>query len=197
MASIRADFPAAEDDWTITASGRSSLRRRRGEIRDELVGLLADDTELGEIRDDARQEIRRAQKLERLLALAIREHDRRLLFRCQSGRDLLLLHRFEPQEQLAEIPLHHLLLDAELERRLLHVGRALPRRVEVQRVDVEALAARSEEAHLQDVIGEIPLEPPHAIAPIPEHELHLVRLLLELHVRPRRRRQQRRRSLHR
>ncbi len=59
----------------------------------------------------------------------------------QRRLDLRVLQRLEREQHRAQVALDHLGLDAELGGGLLREGAPLPRRVEVQRVDVEALAA--------------------------------------------------------
>ena len=70
--------------------------------------------------------------------------------------------------------MRRLSLHPELDRGLLEEGRPLPRRVEVERVDVEGVAAASEQVHLEDVVGEVPGQAADPVAAIAERHHHLV-----------------------
>jgi hypothetical protein len=56
--------------------------------------------------------------------------------------DLLVLQLFELQQHAAEVALERFFFDVQLFGGLLGEGGALARRVEIQRVDVEGVAAR-------------------------------------------------------
>ena len=87
---------------------------------------------------DAREQVRIAQQLQRRALFVGRElAPRGRLLRCLQLRFVQLL---ELQKQLAEIALHHLLLDAQLHRSHRHVRGALARRVQLDGVHVEGAA---------------------------------------------------------
>ena len=114
------------------------------------------------------------EQLHRRLALG-RRQSHLLRLRLEGLADPLLLLLLEGQEDLAQVPLDRVLARPELDRGLLHEGRTLPRRVEVERVHVQPLLARGEEVHPQAVVGEVLREATDAVPPVPEGERHLVR----------------------
>jgi hypothetical protein len=149
------------------------LPRHRGQVAHELVRLLAHHAAAGEVGEDAALQAGIAQQRKRGLALVVVQLDG-LLLRLRRLLDLLLLQSFQAEQHLAEVLLHHPLLEAELAGGLGEVGLAMSRRVEVERVHVEALAlARHERVHAQRIKARVLRESADAPAAIAErhHEL--------------------------
>jgi hypothetical protein len=145
------------------------LSRHRAEVADQLVRLLADHAAAGEVDQDAREEARVAEELERRLGLFVGQRDR-LVGRLLCLGDLLLLQVLEREQDLAEVALDDVLLDPELAGGLADEDLTLARRVEVERVDEEGLAARREQVDPQLLEREVLRQAADPIAPVAESE---------------------------
>ena len=169
---------------------RFQMSRHHAQIADELVGLLAHDTAPGEVLDDALQQARIAQQLHRLGPVLLADRDR-LFLRCERLFDLLVLQLFQLQQHPAQVAADHFFLDAQLLRGLLREDAALPRRVEVERIDVEGgLAARrsagDEDIHLHQLVTHVFVEATDAITAVALREEDVFAAHLDWHVDHRR-----------
>ena len=110
--------------------------------RGQLVGLLAHHPAALEVLEHPLQQPGIAEQLQRLPLLGLVQRGDRPWPRSLRGlADLDIGQLLHPQQHLGEILLDHLLGDPQLRRRLLDEGRPLPRRVQVEGVDVEPLSA--------------------------------------------------------
>jgi hypothetical protein len=118
--------------------------------------------------------MRVGEQLERRRALGIGELDGLGLGR-QRLADQLVLALLAREQQRGEISLEDLGRELELFGRLPHEGGALPRGVEIERVEVEARAPGDAQRDLQAVVAEIAPEPTHAVVAIAEGDAESVR----------------------
>ena len=169
------------------------LAARRGEIPGEGVDLLADHAGAVEVGDDALQELRVPEQLERLALLFGRERRRRLALRLERAADRHVLEDLQLAVELGEVGLDHRLLDLQLERRLLDEGPPLLGRHQVDRVDEEDVAPGHPHQHLQALVGEVLLPAPHPVAPVAEDAFYGSPRLRQLRRRRLLERQRRRR----
>ena len=79
------------------------LARDGRQVADELVRLLADDAAALEVGEDAVEQLRVAQQLERRLASPRRRASTVFVLRLEGLPDLLLLQLLELQQHLAEV----------------------------------------------------------------------------------------------
>ena len=91
----------------------------------------------------------------RASARSASDEHHRLVLGLEGLLDLLLLQLLELQEHLAQVPLEHVLLHLQLLGGLLEEGAALPGGVEVEGVDVEALACGDEQVHAELLEAEV------------------------------------------
>src|SRR6185503_18413373 len=142
----------------------------RDEIRDEEIRALADDTEAPEVVADSIDEPGIAQELERGVALGVR-HQGGFRLRRSTPREESLLRLLEREKDATEIALERGLLDAELEARLLDERRAVPRRVDIEHVDMEAnVLAADEDVDAHRAGARVVLDAPDAPSPLLERE---------------------------
>ena len=135
----RATSPPPSCDWMIDGERLLELARDRREVADELVGLLAHDAAPLEVLEDAvRAGSGRASSASASLALLVASSATASSF----GSSACLICCSCSSSSFSSTWPRSRLSTSSLERRalgrLLHEGRALPRRVEVERVDVEA-----------------------------------------------------------
>ena len=124
-----------------------------------------------EVAHDALQQIRTAQQSQRRRSFLLRHFDLGVL-RFQRLFDLLLLQHFQTAQQQPQLALDALLFDFQLHRCLLGIDGALPRRVQVERVHVEAgdsarRLSLHQHVHPQCAAGCVLVEVEDAIAPRP------------------------------
>ena len=146
------------------------LARHRGEVPEELVDALADDAAAVEVGEDRFDQIRTAQESQRF-ALGLRRHRRRRSLRRQLLLDELVLQRLERQVDLSEILPHDLLLETELDGRLVHVGLALPRGDEIDRIDEDPIGSLDPHQHLEFFVGEVLQEAAHLPPSLAERQV--------------------------
>ncbi len=108
------------------------------------------------------------------------------LLRLQRLADLLVLQFLQLQQHAPQVALDDLLFDGHLDGGLFLKHRPLPRRVEIQRIDVEAVAARSQQIHFEQLIAEILGEPAHPVAAVAQRDDDLLALHFGGHVHHRR-----------
>ena len=163
---------------------RLQLPRHRGQISGELVRLLAHHSRDLEVGQDAVEQPRVLEQVERGLPLGRVERDL-LGRRLQDLPDLGVLELLELQEHLAEVLLEGVVLEAELGGGLLDEGGPVPGRVEIEGVDVEGVGARRQDVDLHDVVGRVLVEASDPIPAIsqPDDHLSLVDLGGDLHCR--------------
>ena len=141
------------------------LARDRRQVADELVGVLADQAAGLEVGRDPVQEPRVLQEGQGLGALCVVEVDG-LVLGLERPADLPLLQLLEPQEHVAQVALDDALLDRQLERGLAREDAPLARGVEVEAVDVHALAGTDHQVHLEHVVGHVLAQAAHPVDPV-------------------------------
>ena len=172
IASRSEDLPAAVLLWMRSANGRSSLREIAA--RYPTSALLPSPTIPQRLKSLTIRSMRSGalrSSIARDLALSSIEETMGAL-RCERGRDELLLLGLERQEEFPQITFDDFFRYGELDRRLLHERRSRSSMVEVERIDVHRLTHAIErgsgghEIHLENLVREVLLEPPHPIAPL-------------------------------
>ena len=125
------------------------LARDGRQVADQTVGILAHQPASVEIFADLRDQVPPLQERQRLgpLPLAHRHHG--WLVGLERFLDLLILQRFQGQQQLAQIALDDVLRYAYLLGCLVEKGRPLPRLAHVKNIHVAAIAPR----HAQVVLS--------------------------------------------
>ena len=102
---------------------------------------LADDAAGLEVGEDAVEQLGIAQQRERGFALVAAHRDRLDRFGLQHLADLLVLQLLELEQYAAQIGLERVVGELQLDCSLGDVARPLLGRVQIERIDVEDLAA--------------------------------------------------------
>ena len=119
---------------------RFQAARYGGDVADQLVGLLAHHAATLEVFQDAIEQARILQQLERRGAVLVADGDLRL-FRLQRFLDLLVLQFLQLAQHVPQIVFDGIFLQPHFDGGLLDEHGALAGRVEIERIDVEAVAA--------------------------------------------------------
>ena len=115
---------------------RFQMTAHRGQITNQLIGLFADNATAFEVFQNAIQQLRILQELERRCVVFFAHADHWL--RCfQCLLDLLIAQLFQLQKHTANVLANHVFLHMKFFRRTLDEGHTLPVLVHVQRVHME------------------------------------------------------------
>jgi hypothetical protein len=178
-------LPAAELDCTITASGASTARHG-GDVAHQLIGLFAHHATTLEVFEDTVQQARIFEQVERGGAVLVVDGDLGR-FRLQRLLDLPLLQFLQRAQHVPEIVFDGIFRQSHFHGGLLDEDSALAGRVEIERIDVEAVPAGGQQIHLQDGVAEILRQAAHTIAAVAQRDGDFVAFHLDGHGGGRRR----------
>ena len=140
-----------------------------GQITDELVGFFTDDAAGGEVRKDALDQVRFLEQIECGLLVLVRQFDR-FIFHGQGFLDLFVLQRFEFEQNLAEVAFDDFHVEAQFAGRFLDEHAAGPRRVQVERIDIERFVAANQHVDFQHVEGQVLLQAANAVRSVADQD---------------------------
>ena len=175
IASISELLPAAELDCTHHGQRRFEMPRHGGQIADQLVGLFAHHAAAcrslrgcGRAGRGSCSSSSAAARSSSLMAISgfFGSSALRICSSCSSSS----FSSTRPRSCLTTSSFTPISIGGLLDER-----RALARRVEIERIDVEAVAARSQQIHLQQLVAEILREAAHAIAAVAQRDDDLSR----------------------
>ena len=164
--------------------GLVQLARDGRQVAHQLVRLLPHHPAGLEVGQDPLQQAGLPQQGQGLGPLVVRQLDD-LLLRGQRPPDLLVLQLLQLPQHPPQVGLDGLLPQPQLKGRLLGEAGPLAGRVQVQRVHVEALRRRDRPGHQQvdpeRLAAQVPGQPAHPPAPVPQPDRDLVAVDLDGH----------------
>ena len=133
-----------------------------GQVTGQLVRLFAHQAARFVVTFDACDEVGIAEQVERRLAPRDRQFERR--FPRRGRFDLLLLQRFQGQQQLADVALDQRLVDIQLGGHRGDEGLPRPGLAEIERVQVDQILAAGQDVDPQLMSTQVPRQSTHAVA---------------------------------
>ena len=148
---------------------RFQAARYGGDVADLFVGFLAHHAATLEVFQDAIEQTRVFQQIERRGAVLVADGDLGC-FRLQRFLDLLVLQFLQLAKHVPQVVFDGIFFQAHLDGGLLDEHGALAGRVQVERIDMEAVAASGHQIHSHDGVAEILCESAHPIAAVAQRD---------------------------
>ena len=136
-------------------------------ITGELVGFFTHHAAQRKVPQNAVEQPRLFQQLQRRLAFAFIDDDL-LLLRLQRFADLFVLQLLQLQQHAPQIAFDDFFFDGHLDGGLLDEHGALAGRVQIERIDVEPFPSRGQQIHLQQLVAHVLGQSADAVAAVPQ-----------------------------